>query len=129
MSRATIILSDDAERKKAVRWAMLAPVNTRVEFKRARRSVDQNSRLWAMLTEVSTHVEYYGKKRDAETWKDLFTAAYREIEMLPGLDGRSFVQVGLRTSDMSKEELTGLMQLIEAYGAEHGVVFKEAEAA
>lgn len=126
MTRALLILNTGADRSKALHWIANAPDGTRVEFKRPQRSLDQNSRMWAMLTEVSEQVEYFGKKRTPEVWKDLFSAAYRQIEMLPGLDGQSFVQVGLRSSDLSKEEMSGLMELIAAYGAEHGVTFKEA---
>lgn len=126
MTRALLILNDQETRTKAARWAMTAPGGTRIEFKRPQRSLDQNSRMWAMLTEVSEQVEYFGKKRTPDVWKDLFSAAYRQVEMLPGLDGQSFVQVGLRSSDLSKEEMSGLMELIAAYGAEHGVTFKEA---
>lgn len=53
MSRALVILATRAERERAARWCMTAPVNTRVEFKEAKRTTDQNARMWAMLTDVA----------------------------------------------------------------------------
>ncbi|TIO55435.1 MAG: NinB family protein, partial [Mesorhizobium sp.] len=33
MSRATLLMISEAQRKKAAHWAMIAPFGTRVEFK------------------------------------------------------------------------------------------------
>lgn len=126
MKGAVLVLSSDAIRTKAKHWVDIAPLDSRVMFSRPRRTIPQNSRLWAMLTDVAEQVEYYGKKRSPEDWKVIFTAALsKEIEMVPGLDGRSFVALGLSTSKMDKQEHGALMDLIEAYGAEHGVKFQD----
>ena len=125
MSRATLTLSSDTIRQKAINWIRQAPDWTTVTFKRNARTVDQNSRLWAMLTDVSQQVEYYGKKRTPDDWKIIFTAALQSenIEAVPGIDGRSTVFLGASTSRMTKAEHTDLMALIEAYGIAHNVVF------
>ena len=44
MSRALLILANDEIRAKAARWVKAAPVGTRVEFKQAKRSTEQNAR-------------------------------------------------------------------------------------
>lgn len=46
-----------------------------------------------------------------------------------GIDPGSFVLLGLRTSDMSKEEMSALIELIHAFGAEHNVTFYDGVAA
>jgi hypothetical protein len=99
-----------------------APVGSRLEFKAPRRTLPQNDRMWAMLTEVASQVDWYGQKLTPEDWKDVFTASLRKAHVVPGLDG-GFVPLGMRTSDMSKAEMGELMTLIEAFGAERGVVF------
>lgn len=122
----TIALNGEIARQKAKVALGRAPEGYRVTFEEPKRSLDQNARLWACLHDIAEQVEYYGAYRSAEDWKDIFTAAYRKSEILPGIDGASFVQIGARTSKMSKQELSELMELITAYGAQHGVTFKEA---
>lgn len=126
----TIPLASTELRKKAFEALKRAPDGYRVTFEGPKRSNDQNRRMWAMLGEVSRQVEYYGQKRTPDAWKDIFSAALREVEAVPSIDGRGIVQIGLRTSKMTKAQMSDLMELITAYGAEHGVVFKDqAEAA
>lgn len=123
MSRATIILRGQADRLRAVTWAQKAPAGTRIDFKAARRSTPQNSKLWAMLTDIACQVEWYGQKHSTQEWKDIFTAALRTARVVPGIDPGTKVILGMHTSDMSKEEMSDLFELMNAFGAEHGVKF------
>lgn len=101
-----------------------------MEVREQTRSAEQNDRLHAMLTDVSQQVEWNGSKRDVEAWKDIFTAALRSanhnLDVVPGLYG-GFVLLGMHTSSMTVAELGDLMTLIEAWGAENGVVFRDQE--
>jgi Tfp pilus assembly protein PilO len=128
MSRAFLILSNETVRQKAVHWCQNAPARTRVEFKAPRRSLPQNARMWAMLTDVAQQVPWHGLKLTADDWKLIFLDALkREVRMVPNLDGNGFVSLGRSSSDLTKEEMGDLMELIAAFGANHGVVFQEAE--
>lgn len=122
MSRALLTLRTIADRDRACRWVRQAPIGSRVEFKAPRRTLPQNDRMWAMLTDIARQVDWYGQKLTPDDWKDVFTASLRKAHVVPGLDG-GFVPLGMRTSDMSKEEMGALMTLIEAFGAERGVAF------
>ena len=128
MGRALIILARDSDRMKAHAWIAKAPWNSRIEFKGPKRSVPQNDLLWARLTEIAENVVWYGQKLTPDDWKDVFTASLRKARVVPGLDAGSFVPLGMRTSDMSKEEMTALLDLIDAFAAERGVEFHEAAA-
>jgi hypothetical protein len=97
-----------------------------VEIRPARRSTEQNSKLWAMLNEVATQVEWYGQHLSPEEWKHVFTASLKKQRVVPGIDG-GFVVLGLSTSRMSKAELSELIELILAFGAERGVDFQDSE--
>ena len=123
--RATIILNTRADRERAIRWCGQIKDGTRLDFKAPRRSLDQNSKLWAMLTDISKQVDWYGHKLSAEDWKCVFTASLRKAFVVPDLDGTGFVMLGLRTSDMSKEEMSNLLELINAFAAERGVVWSD----
>lgn len=128
MSRATLILNGKAQREKAIRWVINAPINTAVEFKQNKRSVNQNSKLWACLSDIATQVDWYGQKLSADDWKDVFTASLRRARVVPGLDAGTFVPLGMRTSDFTKQEFSDLLELIHAFGAERGVQFHDDEA-
>lgn len=124
MGKAVVIITDDRARSQAVFWASKAPENTRITFARSKRTIPQNDRMWAMLTDVSTQVEWYGQRLSPDDWKTMFTASMRQERVVPGING-GFVVLGQRTSDMTKEELSDLMEIIAAFGAERGVVFKD----
>ena len=82
--------------------------------------------MWAMLTDVARQVQWYGEKLSAEDWKDLMTSVLKKARVVPGIEG-GFVALGLRTSDMSKSEMSELIELIYAFGAQHGVIFGDDE--
>lgn len=94
-----------------------------LEIRPEKRSDAQNRRLWSMLTDVSQQVDWHGQKLTAEEWKDVFTAALKKQKAVPGIDG-GFVVCGQRTSKMTKAEMSELQTLMEAFGAQQGVVFK-----
>lgn len=125
MSRALIVIASQSDRTKAANWAIKAPFGTRIEFKQAKRSLDQNSLLWQRLTEIAQQVVWYGVKLTPDDWKDVFTASLRKARVVPGLDPGSFVPLGMRTSDMSKGEMSDLLELIGAFAAERGVVLRD----
>jgi hypothetical protein len=131
MSRALLVMRSQAERQRAKVWIDKAPTGTRVEFKATKRSIPQNDRMWAMLTDVATQVQWHGQKLHAEDWKYIFLDALkRELRIVPNIDGTGFVNLGRSSSDLTKDEMSALMELIAAFGANHGVVFHErAEAA
>jgi len=126
MTRALLVLSSPDIRQRAARWASKLPDGTRVEFKAPKRSLDQNSKLWAMLSELAIQLPWHGIKLSADDWKLIFLDALkRELRIVPNLDGSGFVNLGRSSSDLSKEEMTNLIDLIHAFGANHGVVFHD----
>lgn len=129
MSRALIVLDSTAARQRAVMWVQKAPTNTRVEFKAAKRTLDQNSRMWAMLTDIATQKEHAGKRYTPDQWKVLFMhACGREVQFIPALDGSTFIPWGQRSSDLSKGEMSELIEFMFSWGAENGVIWSEPEA-
>jgi len=123
MGRALIIVRSADDRQKAAAWCQKAPAGTRIEYRRGRRSLPQNALLWARLTDVAQQVEWYGQKLTPDDWKTMFTASLRKSRVVPGIDPGSFVLLGLHTSEMDKEEMTNLLDLIDAFAAERGVTW------
>lgn len=124
MSRAFLVLDSKAKRAKAAHWLALAPDGTRVEFKRPRRSLEQNALLWSRLTELSEQLTWHGQRYTPEDWKDYSMHALRKARWMPDEDG-GMVPIGLRSSDLSKDEMRDLLDLIEAFGARNGVTFSD----
>ena len=123
------ILAHHEARRRAMQAVADAPDGFGVTVAEPTRSLEQNARLWALLHEISEQVNWYGKKLTPEDWKHVFTASMRKLEVVPNIDGTGFVALGLSTSRMTRSELGDLMTLIEAFGAERGVQFREAVAA
>jgi len=125
MSRALLVLNNDAVRDRAVSWVKKAPPGTRVEFKAQKRSTDQNDFMWSMLTDIARELPWHGIKLTPNDWKLVFLdALQRETpRIVPNLDGNGFVNLGRSSSDLSKQEMTDLIDLIRAFGANHGVAF------
>ncbi|WEA24068.1 recombination protein NinB [Rhizobium binxianense] len=130
MGRALLVLANDAFREKAIDWIRRAPKDTRVEFKGPQRTTPQNDRMWAMLTDLSLQLTWYGQQLTPEDWKFVMLDALRrerseQIRMVPNTDGSGFVPLGTSSSDLSKEEMTDLIEIIFAFGAQHGVEWSE----
>jgi hypothetical protein len=122
MSRALLVLAGERERAQAKGWITKAPVNTRVEFRGPKRSLDQNSLMWVWLTAISSKLKWHGIHLLPDDWRLLFLDALkREIRLAPNLDGTGFVNLGRSSSDLSKEEFADLLMLIEAFAAKHEI--------
>jgi hypothetical protein len=126
VSRAQLTLCSPTEREKAKRWIDDFPTGTRVTFTESKRTSDQNARLWASLTDVATQLTWHGQKLTPDDWKILFLDALsRETRAVPSIDGNGAVDLGRSSSRLSKAEFSDLLELIAAFGAEHGVVFHD----
>lgn len=128
MSRALIVVHGNGDRQRIMNLVAKVPTGTRVELKAAKRSLPQNDRMWAMLTDIAKQLPWHGVKLRADDWKLIFLDALkRELRTVPNLDGTGFVNLGRSSSDLSKGEMSDLMELMAAFGAQHGVKFGDVE--
>lgn len=128
MGRALIVINSTIDRAKAVNWIGKAPWGTRVEFKAAKRTLPQNDRMWAMLTDIAEQKTHFGRRYTPDKWKVIFLQACgREVQFIPSLDGATFIPWGRSSSDLSKGEMSDLIEFMFAWGAENDVTFKEPE--
>lgn len=88
------------------------------------RTNPQNALMWACLTDISRQVMWHEQRLSKDDWKDVLTAALDSQRAVPGIDG-GVVFIGKRTSQMSKAQMSDLMELIFSFGAEHGVKFTD----
>ena len=128
MSRYTFLVMGPRSRHEAMKVLAASPDGTRVEIKAVKRTPPQNARMWAMLTDVARQIQWHGVWLTPDDWKLIFLDALaRELRIVPNLDSSGFVNLGRKSSDLSKQEMGDLMTLIEAWGAQQGVVFSEPE--
>ncbi len=130
MGRALLVLANETFRRKAIDWIMRAPVDTRVEFKGPKRTTPQNDRMWAMLTDLSLQLAWHGQALTPEDWKLVMLDALRrekhdQLRLVPNTDGTGFVPIGTSSTDLSKEEMADLIEIIFAFGARHHVIWSE----
>ena len=133
----TLILRDEAIRQRAIDrikalkidvdepWAVFIAPHKKL------RSKEQSSKMWAMLGDVARQKQWPVNGVMTwlidEDWKNIFTAALRkENRMALGLDG-GLVLLGRGTSKMSPSEMSDLIELMFAFGAEKGVKWTDNE--
>lgn len=124
MGRALIVIHNETDRQRAAKWATKSPAGTRIIFKATKRTIPQNDRMWAMLTDVARQLPWHGMKLSPDDWKLIFLDALKqELRIVPNLEGTGFVNLGQSSSDLSVEEMSELIELIMAWGTQHGVRF------
>lgn len=112
-------------RKSAAEFCHTAPEGTVVIFKEATRTLDQNAKLQPMCRDVAEQVVWYGDKLSVDDWRHMFVAAYRkEQRTVPGING-GFVVLGASSKKLSKKECADVIEIIYAFGAEHGVKWSD----
>jgi hypothetical protein len=107
------LISSDV-RARACEAIRGAPEGYIVNIKPPSRSLEQNALMWVTLAEISDKVMWHGRRLMPEEWKDVFTASLKRQKVVPGLDG-GFVVIGARTSDMSKAEISDVIELAKAF--------------
>lgn len=93
-------------------------------IKQKTRTLEQSAKMWAMLGDLSKQIVWYGMKLHDEEWKSVLTASLKGQKTVPGLNG-GFVVTGASTSSMTIKEMSDVIELAYAFGAEHDVKWSE----
>lgn len=124
MNGQTVRLTGDTQRALAKRLIDAAPRGAVVNVREATRTNDQNSLMWALISDVS-RAKPEGRVHTAEVWKALFMhACGHAVQFENGLNGQPF-PIGFRSSRLTKDQFSELIECIREYGARHGVVWSE----
>ena len=125
---ATIILLSPSDRAKATDWIRRAPEGSTITFQRPdekKRTTPQSDKMHAMIRDVQRQVTLPGMVLDEEDWKRLFVGTmFREMRPVPATDNQGVVLLGKSTKRLTTTEMADLILMIQAYGDQHGVVFK-----
>lgn len=131
MEKMNFLLRDDRIRRNCIEAIQQLPSSPdkplQITIQEDTRSLAQNRMLWSCLHDISQQVVWYGRKMDAESWKHVFSAALKQQETVPGING-GFVVLGQSTSKMRVSEMRDLITIIHAFGAEQNVRFSDESA-
>jgi hypothetical protein len=124
--RQNFILAHSVARANALKAVQEAPEGYAVEIKPRSRSLEQNALLHTLIQLISKKVVWAGSFREVDTWKRLLTAAWLRargdpIQMLPSIDGYGVDIVFRRTSDLNVNEMTELLEYVQAWAIEQGI--------
>lgn len=98
-----------------------------IEEASSKRSLEQNSMLHAICSDLSKQRQWAGEWIDTEGWKRLLVDAWARAEnrpqgkVVPSLDGKSVVNLGLQTRRMKVCDMADLITFAQAYCVEHDV--------
>lgn len=123
MSNFTVIVGK--VRTKLHEMVERVPEGWSIIFCPPKRTLEQNKKMHAMLTDIAK-ARPEGRVYDTETWKCLvmddcgFKPKWR-----PSLDGQSMVNTGYRSSKLTKDKMSEMIERMYAFGAEHGIEWSD----
>jgi NinB protein len=94
------------------------------------RSNEQNARLHAVISDIAEQKEWDGQKLDVEVWKRLLVGAFcrangQSVQIYRAIDGNGLEMVYRRTSRMSKQEMSELIEYVTSWALEQGVILHD----
>ena len=131
--KQTYILAHELARRRAMSAVADAPAGHVVTVAEPTRNLDQNALMWVLLGAFSEQllwpVNGQMVKLEAEEWKDLLSAAFRQetVRVAMGLRG-GMVMLGMRTSKMGKRQMAEFIEFIQSEAADRGVQLDEVTA-
>lgn len=81
----------------------------------------QNRKLWPMLADIQRQVPAMAGFSADDIKLRFLNALGVEMRFLPELEGQGMFPVGLRSSTLTVQQFSALVELLYAYGAKHDV--------
>lgn len=125
MKSKSIRLVGASQRDFARQMIDEAPAGYVVKIAAETRRDAQNRKLWPMLQDIQRQVPGMAEFSTEDIKHRFLNALGTEMRFLPALEGQGSFPVGLRSSTLTVEQFSGLVELIYAYGAKHNVRWSE----
>ena len=125
MPSKNVRLTGPMQRAYAHRLIEEAADDDMVRVGKETRSEEQNRKLWPMLKDIRDQVEGAGEFSTDDIKLRFLNHLGVELRFLPTLEGQGLFPVGLRSSTLTKEQFSGLIELLYEYGARHNVRWSE----
>ena len=90
------------------------------------RSSEQNAALHAVIGDIASQKQWANQTLDIETWKRLLVAAWaratgERVSMYPALDGHGIEVLYRKTSRLSKQECSELLEFVQSWAIDNDV--------
>ena len=121
MTRRTVKLSTRQARQRAHALIDAAPEGYVCAIGEETRTQEQNRLLWPLIADIQAQVPSMQPFSADDIKLRFLNALGIELRFLPELEGAGMFPVGQRSSTLSKTQFSGLLELMFAYGAKHGV--------
>ena len=117
------VLSSAFARDRAKMLIDQAPAGFVATVDEPKRTLEQNNLFWEMLTDISV-AKPMGQRYTPDEWKPrIMQACGWECQFLPGiLDGHPF-PVGFKSSQLTKKQMSALIDWMQAWGDEQGIAW------
>lgn len=124
MSGHTIILRGQSQRDLACSLVLRAPPDFVVRIAEPKRTTEQSDKMWAMIGDIS-RAKPLDRRHTPDDWKAIaMNACGWECQFIEGLDGRPFPK-GFRSSNLSKSQMSTLIDWLQVFGDENGVLWTD----
>ncbi|MFS0771080.1 recombination protein NinB [Sphingomonas sp. 1P08PE] len=118
-------LLGDTQRAYAHRIIDQAPLGYTVKVGAETRRDAQNRKLWPMLADLQKQVPAMAAFSADDIKLRFLNALGAEMRFLPTLEGQGMFPIGLRSSTLTVEQFSALVELIYEFGARHDVRWSE----
>lgn len=123
----TFRLNRQFDRERAKRAIDKAPEGWVAVFRPETRTDEQNRKLWPMLEDIRRQVPGMAEFSRDDIKLRFLNKLGVEMRWLPELEGGGSFPVGLRSSTLTKEQFSLLIEMLYEWGARHGVRWSEPE--
>lgn len=125
MPSQTIRLVGETQRAYAKQCVDSAPAGFVVKITEETRRDAQNRKLWPMLADIQRQVPGMETFSAEDIKLRFMNALGTEMRFLPTLEGQGLFPVGMRSSALTVQQFSALVELLYKFGAENGVVWSE----
>ena len=90
------------------------------------RTSEQNAALHSIISDIARQKKWAGETLDVTDWKRILTMAWERAEgghvrMIPAIDGNGFDVLYRRTSRMSKQDMSSLLEYIQSWAIDNNI--------
>lgn len=121
MKSQSVRLVGDTQRAHAKRLIDAAPAGYVVKIAAETRRDAQNRKLWPMLTDIQRQVPGFETFSTEDIKHRFMNALGTEMRFLPALEGQGMFPVGMKSSTLTVEQFSALIELILMFGAKNDV--------
>jgi len=118
-------LGSNAARERFCRDVMRAPADWVGTLAEPTRTLVQNAKLWPMLTDLQRQIPDLSSYSTEDIKLRFLDALGTEMRFLPKLEGQGHFPVGLRSSTLTIDQFSALIELLYEHGARHNVQWSE----